>query len=159
VLNVFRMFGMMKGTRVEAKSSGGFSFSQVIDSGVRKNQSDLGAIAVRDKKSATVMVWNYHDNDRSAADEAYVVQIMNIPADKVIVSEYRIDKEHSNSYEKWKKMGSPQNPSPEQISQLEKSGQLEMTGSPELINTKAGLVSLPSVLARQGVVLLKIEWK
>jgi xylan 1,4-beta-xylosidase len=159
VLNVFRMFGMMKGKRVETISNSGFSFSQVIDSGIRRERSDLGALAARDSKSATILVWNYHDNDKPSSEEAYVIEIKNIPSEKVIVSEFRIDKEHSNSYEVWKKMGSPQNPSPVQISQLEKSGQLEMTGSPESMTTKEGLISLPSVLARQGVTLIKIEWK
>ena len=159
VLNVFRMFGMMKGTRVEAKSTSGFSYSQVIDSGVTKNKSDLGAVAVRDKKSVSIMIWNYNDNDKPAPNEAYMVQIKNIPAEKAIISEFRIDRDHSNSYETWKKMGSPKSPSPEQVSQLEKSGQLEMTGLPESININSGLVSFPSVLPRQGVALFKIDWK
>ena len=37
---------------------------------------------------------------------------------------FRIDARHSNSFEVWKKLGSPQQPSAEQYAQLEKAGQL-----------------------------------
>ena len=159
VLNVFRMFGMMMGQRVEAKSNSGFSFSQVIDSGVRKKRSDLGAIAAKAKNTATVMVWNYHDNDIPAPDAEYVMVMTNIPSKKVILTEYRIDKNHSNSYEEWKKMGSPQNPTQEQKTELENSGHLQTFNTPEIITIKSGRLSFPSSLPRQGISLFKIEWK
>jgi xylan 1,4-beta-xylosidase len=159
VLNVFRMFGMMKGQRVEVKSNGGFTFSMVIDSGVRKNRSDINAIAARDNNTATIMLWNYHDNDLPAPDAIIELVISTIPSKKVQMYQYRIDKSHSNSYEEWGKMGSPQNPSPEQITTLENAGQLQMYGSPEMKKVKSGKLSLSTVLPRQGVALFKIEWK
>jgi xylan 1,4-beta-xylosidase len=159
VLNVFRMFGMMTGQRVETKSNNGFSFTQVIDSGVRKNKSDLGAIAARDKNAASVMVWNYHDNDIPAPDGEYVMVVANVPSKKVTLSEYRIDKSHSNSYELWKKMGSPQNPNPEQIADLENAGHLQTFRTPETIMVKSGRLSFQASLPRQGISLFKIEWK
>ena len=42
--------------------------------------------------------------------------------ERLSVHHYRVDAEHSNSYEVWKKMGSPQKPSPEQYLQLERAG-------------------------------------
>ena len=159
VLNVFRMFGMMKGHRVEVESSGGFTFSLVIDSGVHKSKSDINAIAARDKNAATIMLWNYYDDDLPAPDAMINLEITSVPAKKVLVYQYRIDKSHSNSYEVWKKMGSPRNPSPEQFAELEKSGQLQMTGSPEPKKTKSGTLKLPTDIPRQGVALFKIEWK
>ena len=41
------------------------------------------------------------------------VNINGLSATAVTLTEYRIDDEHSNSYEVWKKMGSPQNPTKE----------------------------------------------
>jgi xylan 1,4-beta-xylosidase len=159
VLNVFRMFSMMKGQRVEAKSNTGFSFSMVIDSGVRKSKSDINAIAAKESNVATVMIWNYHDDDLPAPDATIDLVINAIPSKKVQVFQYRIDNSHSNSYEIWKKMGSPQNPSPDQRAELENASQLQMIDSPETKNTKSGTVTLPTVLPRQGVALYKIEWK
>ena len=50
------------------------------------------------------------------------LQIKNIPSNTAMLYQYRIDDKHSNSYEVWKKMGSPQNPTSEQVKELEKSG-------------------------------------
>jgi len=72
--------------------------------------------------------------------------------------QYRIDAEHSNSYEVWKKMGSPQNPSSEQIAQLEQAGQLDLYGSPQYIQTKNGEATIKVNMPRQAVGLLKFDW-
>ena len=42
---------------------------------------------------------------------------------------------YSNSYEAWKKMGSPQQPSPEQYAQLERAGQLQSLESPRWVES------------------------
>jgi xylan 1,4-beta-xylosidase len=55
-------------------------------------------------------------------------------------------------------MGSPQNPTAEQIKTLERAGQLKMRTSPEWVNVKDGKVFIPIVLPRQGVSLLQLEW-
>jgi xylan 1,4-beta-xylosidase len=158
VLNVFRMFGMMKGQRVEVRSNSGFTFSMIIDSGVHKNRSDINAIAARDNNTATIMLWNYYDDDLPAPDAIVNLEVSSVPAKKVLISQYRIDKSHSNSYEVWIKMGSPRNPSSGQYTELEKAGQLQITGSPETNETKSGTLTIPAVLPRQGVALFKIEW-
>jgi len=73
------------------------------------------------------------------------------------MTEYRIDDEHSNSYEVWKKMGSPQNPTTEQIAELEKAGQLQIMNTPKKITVK-DKTEIKIQLPRQGVSLLKIDW-
>ena len=105
------------------------------------------------------MVWNYHDkNDVNVVATPVTVSVKGIPAQKILLIHYRIDQEHSNAYTAWKKMGSPQNPSAEQIAELEKAGQLQILGSPEWIKTKDGAVVIAFDLPRQGVSLLKITW-
>jgi xylan 1,4-beta-xylosidase len=157
VLNVFRMFGMMKGKRVLVNSNRMYPLFAIRDSGVRNQATDIGAIATKDNRTATVMMWNYHDDDLPGEAENVQLELKGISASKVKLFEYRIDKEHSNSYEVWKAMGSPQQPSPEQISQLEKAGRLEQTAvkSGKVNN---GLLKLMVPLARQGIVFYKIQW-
>lgn len=157
VLNVFRMFGMMKGRRVETQGNRMYPLQTFIDSSVR-GSTDIGAIASKDKKIATIMLWNYHDEDKPGTAESVNVTIKNLSANAVTITEYRVDSEHSNSYEVWKKMGSPQNPTPEQISTLEKAGKLSMAGKPAKIKTKNREAALALDLPRQAVVLLKVEW-
>ena len=81
VLNVFKMFGMMKGNMVDAVSNRRYELQAVLDSSVRK-QSDIGALASKNKNSAAVMVWNYHDEDKQSAEENIAISIKNIPAKK-----------------------------------------------------------------------------
>lgn len=156
VLNVFRMFGMMKGKRVVVNGNRMYDLKTFVDSSVRK-QTDIGAIAAIDKRSATIMVWNYHDEDKQDAGEEIKIDLNGLPVTSVTMTEYRVDNEHSNSYEVWKKMGSPQNPSAEQVSMLEKAGKLEKLNMPAKLNVR-DKISLGIKLPRQGVSLIKLDW-
>lgn len=152
------MFGMMYGTRVEAISSGGIAWKDVIETGVRGDKPDVNTLASTKKNEATVMIWNYHDDDRSAPDAQIEVVLNGIPAKNVKIIQYMIDKHNSNSYEVWKTMGSPQNPTAGQYSILEKAGQLQPVGVPESMIIKKGSLVLRKVLPRQGIALLVIKW-
>jgi xylan 1,4-beta-xylosidase len=151
------MYGMMKGNRVAVNSDRMYPLFAIRDSGVRKPATDIGAIAANNERSATAMIWNYHDDD--VAGEAATVQLQckGINAGQVKLTQYRIDADHSNSYEVWKKMGSPQQPTSEQVTQLEKAGQLQQTGSSTEI-IKDGLLQLTMQVPRQGIVFLKMDW-
>jgi len=75
-----------------------------------------------------VMVWNYHDDDlrlrRQMSSSA-----SRAANGKPALTHHRIDRDHSNAYEVWKKMGSPQKPTPQQYAELEKAGQLQTLGT------------------------------
>ena len=159
VLNVFRMFGQMEGNRVPVISNSSYNYSTVRDSSVRNIEPDVNGIATTSDHSASVMVWNYHDkNDLNVPATPVTVSFKGVSSRMVLLTHYRIDQEHSNSFTAWKKMGSPQNPSPEQIAALEKAGQLEMLGSPQWVKVKDGAVISQFNLPRQGVSLIKISW-
>jgi xylan 1,4-beta-xylosidase len=157
VLNVFRMFGMMAGTRVEARSSGATDLETMIASGV-KAAPDIGAFASRNERELAVMIWNYHDDDLPAAPAEIDLSITGLPARRVLMRHYRVDGAHSNSYELWKKMGSPQKPSEQQYSDLERAGQLHPFGSPEWRTGGKGAVPVKFQLPRQGVSLVTLSW-
>jgi xylan 1,4-beta-xylosidase len=128
------------------------------DSSIRGAKEDISALASKGEKTAGVMLWNYHDDDLPAKGTMVNVQIKGIKEKKILITHYRIDKEHSNSYEAWKKMGSPQKPTQQQIEELEKAGQLELLTSPFWKTTKNGEVSIQTELPRQGVSFLKLDW-
>ncbi len=169
VLNVFRMFGKMSGARVETQSNRQYSLDSILrptnartnTGSIRSAQTDIGGLASKDlaKKTAAVMVWNYHDEDIQAAAEPVEVSFNGIPAKKVKMTHYRIDNEHSNSYEVWKKMGSPQNPSALQIAALEKAGKLETIGKIQKLKSTDGNLVVSIGLPRQGVSLLQLQWQ
>jgi xylan 1,4-beta-xylosidase len=159
VLNVFRMFGQMEGNRVPVISNSSHSYVTVRDSSVRGSEADINGIATANNRSASVMVWNYHDkNDLNVQATPVTVSIKGLPSQMVLLTHYRIDQEHSNSFTTWKKMGSPQNPTSAQIAELEKAGQLQMLGSPQWVKVKDGAVINQFNLPRQGVSLIKMTW-
>ena len=84
--------------------------------------------------------------------------VEGLPSGRVLLSHYRIDADHSNSYEAWKRMGAPPNPSREQYAELEKAGRLELLSSPERLQTANGRVTLRFNLPRQGVSLCRLTW-
>jgi len=158
VLNVFRMFGMMQGNRVEVSGDLAYDFLKIRDSSVRGARADISALASMDTRSAAVMVWNYHDDNQLTDGEPVTITIRGIPAAKALLQHFRIDQEHSNAYTLWKKMGSPQQPTPQQVSELEKAGQLQPLSSPEWVHTEKGTAVIHMQLPRQGVSLLKFYW-
>ena len=158
VLNVFRMLGMMQGDWVKAESSQQYSLQQVLDSSVKGSQTDVGVMATKENNTAAVMIWNYHDADIKGDTANVSVSINNIPAKKIRLIQYRIDDAHSNAYEAWKKMGSPQNPTQEQITTLEKAGQLQQINSVETLNINDHSAQINIALPRQAVTLLKLNW-
>jgi xylan 1,4-beta-xylosidase len=157
VLNIFRMFGMMQGTRVNV-SGGKMTPFMIRDSGVKGTDSDINALACKDNKKVSVMVWNYHDDDLPAPASHVTISVNGLAPSRVLIHEYRIDKENSNSYEVWKTMGSPQSPTTEQFKILEASGKLALFTSPYWQNVNNGVIDLSLDLPRQGVSLFQLEW-
>lgn len=158
VLNVFRLFGMMPGHRVEVDPAGlAYNFQKIRDESVR-GEADINALAAKDEHTATVLVWNYHDDTRTAPASPLSIHVKGVPARRVRLTHYRIDQQYSNAYEAWKKMGSPQQPTPAQITQLEKAGQLQPIAEPVWLTSQHGEVTLDFSLPRQGVSLIKLTW-
>lgn len=158
VLNVFRMFGMMKGKRVTIQDAEMYPVQRVLDSSVRK-QPDVGALASVAAKTAAVMLWNYHDNDNMRDTKQISLKLAGIPAKSVTVTRYIINSSHSNSYEVWKKMGSPQQPTAVQISTLEKAGMLQSEVPVRKLAVNNKTLTLKSTLESQAVELVKLDWQ
>lgn len=160
VFNVFRMFGMMRGDRVEVDVSQieSYDAQQIIEQGVRA-QPDINALASSGVQSAEVMLWNYHDDDVPAPDTPVTVDVEGIPADEVKVHHYRIDKTHSNAYTTWREMGGPQQVTRSQYNRLVDAGQLKLLDSPKWVTvSEEGTARLQFELPRQGVSLVAMSW-
>jgi xylan 1,4-beta-xylosidase len=157
VLNTFRMLGQMGGQRLTVDSAGAVPLEVMRETGVR-DKPDISGLASRQERSVSILVWNYHDDDLPAPPAAVELSVEGLLDGRVLLHHYRIDAEHSNSYEVWKKMGSPQTPSPEQYAQLEKAGHLQLLNSPEWLGTSNGSINLKFNLPRQAVSLLKLTW-
>lgn len=160
VLNVFRMFGMMQGSRVEVNQDDlAYNYLKIRDESVRGEKPDVNALASIGEHTAAVMVWNYHDNnDLDVAAAAVELNLTGLPVGKLLLHHYRIDQEFSNSYAVWKKMGSPQAPNANQIAELEEAGQLKLYTSPVWINSDGKKLMFKTELPRQGISLFQFSW-
>ncbi|HEX8297440.1 MAG TPA: hypothetical protein VF593_14135 [Chthoniobacteraceae bacterium] len=159
VMNVFRMFGKMSGQRLPVESSATVPLEVVRKTGVRE-AADVSAMASLDQKKLSVMTWHYHDDDVAGpvADLEIALTGLPVPNGNARIQQFRVDAEHSNSFEVWKSIGSPQQPTPEQYARLEKAGQLAAAGPASTIAVKDGAATLKVSLARQAVSLFVIEW-
>ncbi len=126
VLNVFRMFGMMKGDLLVVNNSDSDLIHKIIDSSVR-HKPYVDALATTDDSFIYVMLWNYHDDENNNTNAFIKLLLKNIKGRRTTFSQYTIDGKTSNAYSLWKKMGLPQNISASQFSELEKDGHLKMT--------------------------------
>jgi xylan 1,4-beta-xylosidase len=157
VLNVFRMLGMMGEERLAVEGNFAYDFKSICKSGVRGDKTDINALASRSKNKITVLLWNYHDKDVHDNGSPVNLTIKNISAKTAVLYNYRIDSKHSNSYQVWRKMGSPQNPTEEQIKELEKTGQLEMLSKPKTVKINGNQLNIKMQLPRQAVSLIKLN--
>ena len=153
VLNVFRMFGMMKGDRVDVTSTGAPTLDVIRDTGVR-GAPDVNAFATRSGRDLFILVWNYHDDDLPAPPAEVEVVVSGMPQGRPAVTHYRVDRDHSNSYEAWKKMGSPQPPTAAQYAALEKAGKLQRLPGEHRVRADRGELRLTFELPRQAVSLV-----
>jgi xylan 1,4-beta-xylosidase len=156
VLNVFRMFGMMSGDRVAVKREGAYTARRIIQQGVTA-EPDISALASKNGNTASVMVWNYHDDDIPTPPARIQLSVDGLTAGRVLLHHYRIDENHSNAYSKWLALGAPQQLSRAQIESLEAAGKLELLTAPQWITTKNGSAVIEFDLPHQGVSLLQLS--
>jgi xylan 1,4-beta-xylosidase len=159
VLNVFRMFSRMGRQRLNVVSDAAVPLDVMTRRGVRE-KPDVSALASRDNNTLSMLVWHYHDDDLPGPDAAVGLALEGLPlaTGEARLQHFRIDEEHSNAFSAWKRMGSPQNPTAEQYSQLERAGQLAALGAPETVRVENGQARLKFTLPRQAVSLLVLDW-
>ena len=157
VLNVFRMLGMMTGERVAVTDPAAAPLDAILASGV-KDRPDVNAMAAIDEHSAAVLISNYHDNSRPGPAAQIDLTVAGLPRGRLLVEHFRVDDLHSNSYEAWKRMGSPAQPSPEQVALLEAAGELATLDSPRWITGDGSPVRLAFDLPLHAVSLILVRW-
>ncbi|HYS45332.1 MAG TPA: hypothetical protein VEM35_02770 [Rhizomicrobium sp.] len=159
VLNFFRMAALMKGQRIAVSSSGQVKLDDIMADGVGR-QPDIDAMATADGREAAVLLWNYHDEEKSASPSPASLMVKGLPkaATRVLMTHYRIDDTHSNAYTAWKAMGSPQNPSAAQIAELKSKDGLQLLESPRWTAADKGVIAIQAELPRHAISLIQLRW-
>lgn len=157
VMNMFKLFAKMSGHYVPALSDHQQALDQVMQNGVR-GEPDIGSVATVDGARLAVLVWHYHDDDLAGPDARVHVDLKGLPrafAGGATLVEYRIDRNHSNSYATWLAMGSPIAPNDRQRADLLRAAQLStVANTPASVAVSHGQAGLDFTLPRQGVSLI-----
>jgi xylan 1,4-beta-xylosidase len=158
VLNVFRMFAKMRGDQLAVESDGAVPLDAIMRRGVR-DKPDVAGFASRDGNKVYVMLWHYHDDDLAgpAADIELSLENLPIASGEATIEHFTIDADHSNGYAAWKKMGSPQQPTPAQYSELELAAQLAPAAELAPVKVASSAAALKLTLPRQAVSLLVLD--
>lgn len=160
VMNIFKMFAKMDGQYVAATSDRQLPLDQVMASGVR-GDADVGTLATVDENKVAILVWHYHDDDLAGPDAAVRISLAGLPAalrKGATMTHYRVDRDHSNSYAAWLKMGSPIAPSDAQRATLLEAAKLTTVDGPAPAVQAGGRgASIDFRLPRQGVSLIVLE--
>ena len=159
VLNVFKMFSRMHGQRIAVTSDAAVPLDAIIKSGVRQSP-DVTALAALGTNQLALLVWHYHDDDVPGPTAEVALALAGLPAGvkSAMLTHYRIDTEHSNAFEVWKRMGSPQKPTTKQFAELEKASPLAPLHAPKKLSVKDGNATLKLALPRQAVSLVVLTW-
>ena len=157
VLNIFRMFARMTGTRIHARSSGQVPLEKAIADGVR-GEPDVGVLASVEGGRLAAFVWHYHDDDVPGPVANVELKLGGLMwSGKGDLTHYRVDGKHSNAFEKWKTLGSPQKPTSEQYAELTAASRLTILEPSKSVVVKDGSTTVAFDLPRQGVSLLLLK--
>ena len=159
VLNAFRLFGQMKGERVLAESDAGLALDDILQSSIR-TKSDVNVIATRGGHRVNVLVWNFDNVSTESPGAEVHLRVEGLPQGipQMMLEHWRVDRDHSNSYSAWQKMGSPPNPSADQYQALKAAGQLQLLESPRWVAIEGRSIELTFTEPTQGVSLLDLIW-
>jgi xylan 1,4-beta-xylosidase len=164
VLNVFRMMGKLGSADaqwLQTESTGAIPLEDIVQTSVQ-GQADINAVATTSNKGQEVdiFLWNYHDDDLPATEAQIQLKIDGLTASSskgLTEEEFRMDRNHSNAYALWQQMGSPQQPSAEQLEQLQKAGNLDKSVAPHPLPVDSGAATISLKLPRQGVALIRLK--
>lgn len=159
LLNVFRMFGQMRGDRLDAESTGAADLNSLVEL-TAQSRSDVGVIATRDSHKINVLIWNYKDEAVGVPAATIRLTLTGLPqgVSRMLLEHWRVDHDHSNAYAAFERMGSPQAPSDTQYEELKRAGQLQLLGSPRWMTVKDDTIELTFTEPLQGVSLLGFTW-
>ncbi|WP_446743366.1 GH39 family glycosyl hydrolase [Silvibacterium acidisoli] len=159
ILNLFRMFALMKDERASVQSTGAVPFDDLVSSGA-SNSADVDAMATTSAHETSILVWNYRDIEAQSARTPISLTVNGIPSSvsRVLVKQYRIDGKHSNAYSEWQAMGSPQHPTPDQYAHLIDRSGLELIGSPTWQDAGNGQIKIGTDLPGESVALVQLSW-
>ena len=157
VLDVFRMFSQLGTEQVATTSPGHVPLEKVMSEGVRTSP-DVGLLATEAKDTRVdILLWNYQDDDVPGATAAVRIDLIGLPrgiAPRARIAQVgRLD---SNAFTAWQTMGSPANPTRQQMERLTRASRLQWQRMPVSAKNGPSRASLSLRLPSQSVALIEM---
>ena len=157
VLNVFRMFGMMTGKRLSRRQPR--RGNARIDAGWRGEGQSRHRTRWPAATIAPSRFWSRIITIPASPGRMLPMQTHDLracPPAGILVEHFRVDAEHSNSYEAWKKMGSPQQAHSGAVRATGAGRPTGQSESPRWMTPQDGQVQIAFSLPRHAVSLLRL---
>ncbi|MBL7697869.1 MAG: hypothetical protein JNK79_06910 [Chitinophagaceae bacterium] len=142
VFNSFRLLGKLGPQRIQMMHPAG---------------GTVEGLATRNGKNVQVMIYNYDENVEDKKLKKIKLSLTLPARGSYRIRHYRIDEHHSNAHTIWKAMGSPYNPTVEQVKKIKSRQALELLEPQKVINVGNGILTLPLEMPHHSVSLLEFE--
>ncbi|GAA1839513.1 beta-xylosidase [Microlunatus capsulatus] len=160
LLNAYRMLALLGSRRLGARSSAAWPVTALDAVGGASMPEEVDVLASRDDHgTVAVLVWRHTDDQYRTAEHATPVQVAvtGLDAARYSLEHHRVDAEHSNAHSVWRDLGSPQDPTPEQLAALHARQGLEALAPPRDVTPQEGTVALVVDLPLPSVSLLVLR--
>jgi xylan 1,4-beta-xylosidase len=157
VLNVFRLFSRLGSEQLATTSSGQLSLQKIMSEGVTL-LPDVGLLATVAKHSRVdILLWNYQDDDVPGSTAAVHIDLIGLPPGldpRARVAQ--VGRLEGNAFTGWQSMGSPADPSQQQIDRLIRESRLKWKKINLSAKRSSAESSLSLRLPSQGVALIEL---
>ncbi|GAA5039509.1 GH39 family glycosyl hydrolase [Actinopolymorpha pittospori] len=160
LLNAYRMLSLLGTERIRATSDVAWDVAELDETDGSSMPEEIDALASRaDNGTVAVLVWRHIDDQYQTSEQETAVSltVRNVAGGTFRVRHFRIDADHSNSHTRWKLLGSPQDPTGEQLAEITARQGLEEFEPASTVEAESGLLSLDISLPLPAASLLILE--
>jgi len=158
LFNLFRSYAKLGTKRFALKTSRGHDPLQYGDlNGYTAGPEFNGWVTEREDGSFAILLYTHHDDWDIEEEFSAELQLSAFPGSEAVVRHYRIDAGHSNTYEVWKSLGSPDWPDASALDLLHRSEGLQLLCEPYTKEAEEGVLSLKFTIPAHAVSLLEVR--
>jgi xylan 1,4-beta-xylosidase len=160
LLNAYRMLSLLGAERIRATSDVAWNIAALDDTDGSSMPEEVDVLASRtDDGVVAALVWRHTDDQYQTTEQETTVSltVRNLPSGSYRLRHYRIDADHSNSHTQWKSLGSPQDPTGDELAQITARQGLEEFEPARTVEAESGRLSLDVSLPLPAASLLVLE--
>jgi L-iduronidase len=145
ILNLYSMMSLLGDRRVRIE-------------GDNDPTADLGVLATtRADDQVAVLLYNSADDPAKSGATRVHLQLEHLPFRHAMLVRYEIDDVHPQPYSRWKEMGSPPEPSADQLAAMRACQELRAAAEPVPVESAGGRLALDLDLPLPGVTLVVLS--